>query len=660
VSDTKAFHERQRDVNCRAGRVLAFTSNAPINAAMSVEQQAETIFQTAAQDPMFEGVDPKAVRQIATAWAASVADYRRINGCNPPADLLANAQNACENLILESAPSAKRSGDGSAMLESVSSDMRTSEGVMRQAIFMAMILPSALGAATSDMCTFMPATRDESDFYEVYNIAGVKMGSFERGEQMDHLSAGVFSQMGRIFMLKDDVDGKTKEFTISIKDDEGRDMPVRRSRVRIIVNRRLGKHYDDGESNINYNEKDSKGNSFQVTGNIDYTKGIVKLKFDAEPPAGTHIAMQAELDVENAPDLIPVINQAMRKWTMKPSQYILAAEHTVQSMMDLQREFGLNLASMQFTSLTQWCSHEQDMKRLRKLAFHTVHEYKFDTALPEGQQWEPWCALFRGVVNRISTEMRDRTKKYGIRGGFAGGDAAGYIKSLPESMFQLAPNYVQTSYVHFIGILFGSIRIYEVPNPVCEQFNKEGYPYSPSDILFYSRGENLGEAGMVAGDAVPAIPFVHPTTTALVNRQTLWGSAINEIHPRNGEDYFSRLTLVNEKVGAIDPGTGKFIEKKPEAGGEDTEAPVVGVESVTLTPKTLSVSVGEKFKLTPAVLPENSTNKTFTLTSSDESLAVVDQNGDGEAKAVGVVNITMTSEDGAKTAVAKVTVKAGG
>ncbi len=99
MSDTKAFHERQRDVNCRAGRVLAFTSNAPINAAMSVEQQAETIFQTAAQDPMFEGVDPKAVRQIATAWAASVADYRRINGCNPPADLLANAQNACENLI---------------------------------------------------------------------------------------------------------------------------------------------------------------------------------------------------------------------------------------------------------------------------------------------------------------------------------------------------------------------------------------------------------------------------------------------------------------------------------------------------------------------------------------------------------------------------------
>jgi len=79
-----------------------------------------------------------------------------------------------------------------------------------------------------------------------------------------------------------------------------------------------------------------------------------------------------------------------------------------------------------------------------------------------------------------------------------------------------------------------------------------------------------------------------------------------------------------------------------------------------LTPKTLSVSVGEKFKLTPAVLPENSTNKTFTLTSSDESLAVVDQNGDGEAKAVGVVNITMTSEDGAKTAVAKVTVKAAG
>ncbi|HHQ6598055.1 TPA: Ig-like domain-containing protein [Serratia fonticola] len=655
MSDPKLFHEREKDVNNRAGRVLAFTSNAPINSAMSFDEQANVICQTAMKDPMFEGVAEGAVRQIATAWAAGVSDYRRSHGCNPPADLLANAHKACENLILESAPDHKRSGDGAAMLESASSDMRTSEGVMRQAIFMAMILPAALGAATSDMCTFMPVSRDESDFYEVYNVAGSKMGSFQRGDQMDHLSAGIFSQMGRIFMLKDQdsVDGTAKEFTIAIKEFEGRDMPVRRGRVRVIVNRRMGKYFDDSDGNINFNEKDAKGNSFTVTGNIDYTKGIVVLKFDVAPPAGTHIAMQAELDVESDPDLIPVINQAMRKWTMKPSQYILAAEHTVQAMMDLQREFGLSLASMQFTSLTQWCSHEQDMKRLRKLAFHTVHNYTYDTAMPQSQQWEQWCLLFRGKVTSISTDMRDRTKKYGIRGGFAGGDAAGYIKSLPLSMFQPAPNYVQTSYVHFIGMLFGTIRIYEVPKPICLQFDKEGYPFSINDILFYSRGENLSEAGIVAGDAVPAIPFTHPTTTALVNRQTLWGSAINEIHPRNGEDYFARLTLVNEKIGAIDPRSGNFIEKTPEAG-----APAVPVESVSLVPKSVTATVGEKFKLSPTVLPENATNKVFTLTSSDEAVAVVDQSGEGEAKAVGVANVTMTSEDGTKTAVAKVTVKA--
>ncbi|WP_414601084.1 hypothetical protein [Escherichia coli] len=41
--------------------------------------------------------------------------------------------------------------------------------------------------------------------------------------------------------------------------------------------------------------------------------------------------------------------------------------------------------------------------------------------------------------------------------------------------------------------------------------------------LTYVRDENPGKAGFVTGDAVPAIPFQHPTTPALVNRTTLWG-----------------------------------------------------------------------------------------------------------------------------------------
>ncbi|STH33042.1 major capsid protein [Escherichia coli] len=48
-----------------------------------------------------------------------------------------------------------------AMLESVAAEMMSvSDGVMRLPLFLAMILPVQLGAATADACTFIPVTRD--------------------------------------------------------------------------------------------------------------------------------------------------------------------------------------------------------------------------------------------------------------------------------------------------------------------------------------------------------------------------------------------------------------------------------------------------------------------------------------------------------------------
>lgn len=36
--------------------------------------------------------------------------------------------------------------------------------------------------------------------------------------------------------------------------------------------------------------------------------------------------------------------------------------------------------------------------------------------------------------------------------------------------------------------------------------------------------------------------FQHPTSTALVNRTTLWGSAVNDMPPDYGEEYFTKVS----------------------------------------------------------------------------------------------------------------------
>lgn len=574
--DIAPARQREQDVMQRASRVMAFTVDAQRNADGSMisdrHDMSVSIGAAVARDPMFEGVNPEFCRLVGTAWASSMIEYKQRNGSYPPADQLANASRALENLMVESAAE-KHEGNGKAMFESVAADMRTSDGVMRQAQFAALILPAVLGAATSDACTFVPCERDEAKIYELLNVAGTSFGTFQKGDEMHMQSAAVYSQMKRLYLFPAAMqpDGTKKTFTFSIKAVEGIDMPIRSGRAKLMINRRPSK-VDDGDGNLYFNDKDVKGNAFSANSKVDYDKGTIAVTFTDAPAKGTELAVQVEINVEKAPDLIPVINQSMREFTIKPSQFVIASEHTVMAASDLSREFGISLSSTQFTAMRNWLSHEQDMMRLRTMAFHTVHGSKFDVALPEGQTYESWVTLLKHAVTQLSTDMVNRTRKAGIRGGFAGGEAANFLKSLPANVFQADPNFVQSPYIQRIGTLFGTYPIYEVPTAICDQFVANGVALSKEDILFYGRGDSIGDAGLIAGDAVPAIPYVHETNPSLVNRTTLWGSSLNELHPRNGENYFAKLTLTNAKTGAYNMLTGEKIqgETAPETATTGT------------------------------------------------------------------------------------------
>ena len=66
--------------------------------------------------------------------------------------------------------------------------------------------------------------------------------------------------------------------------------------------------------------------------------------------------------------------------------------------------------------------------------------------------------------------------------------------------------------------------------------------------------------------------------------------------------------------------------------------------SVTLNVTEQSLFIGDTFQLTATVLPENATNKTVIWSSSNQSIATVDQNGLVTALAAGECNITATCQ----------------
>lgn len=83
--------------------------------------------------------------------------------------------------------------------------------------------------------------------------------------------------------------------------------------------------------------------------------------------------------------------------------------------------------------------------------------------------------------------------------------------------------------------------------------------------------------------------------------------------------------------------------------------PVTGV-SLNKTEATLS-DVGESVQLSATVAPANATNQKVSWKSSDTAVATVDANGKVTAVGAGKTTITVTTEDGKKTATATITVE---
>lgn len=88
------------------------------------------------------------------------------------------------------------------------------------------------------------------------------------------------------------------------------------------------------------------------------------------------------------------------------------------------------------------------------------------------------------------------------------------------------------------------------------------------------------------------------------------------------------------------------------------QSPTVAVTGVSVAPSTASINVGSTQQLTATVAPSNATNKTVSWSSSNTSVATVNSNGLVTGVAVGTATITVTTQDGNKTATSAITVSA--
>lgn len=158
---------------------------------------------------------------------------------------------------------------------------------------------------------------------------------------------------------------------------------------------------------------------------------------------------------------------------------------------------------------------------------------------------------------------------------------------------------------------------------------------------------NKTSATITVGDTVSLTATVSPGSAA--NKAVTWASSNTSV-----------ATVSNGVVTAKSAGTAKITVTTKDGNKTATctvtvKPAVINVTGITLNKTTSTMEIGKTLTLTATVSPSNASNKNVTWKSDNTAVATV-VNGVVTAKSVGTANITVTTEDGKKTAVCAVTV----
>lgn len=175
-------------------------------------------------------------------------------------------------------------------------------------------------------------------------------------------------------------------------------------------------------------------------------------------------------------------------------------------------------------------------------------------------------------------------------------------------------------------------------------------------------------------DDEPQIVLVEGVTITPNKLEKTLGDApvilVATVTPANATDQEVTWKSVNPKVAKVDAkgevrflSAGKTTITATSKDGNKTakcevivKAKEIAVTGVTLNKKTVTKQKGQIEQLEATILPENASNKKVAWKSSDVKVATVDENGVVKALAIGEAKITVTTEDGNKTAVCTITV----
>lgn len=191
--------------------------------------------------------------------------------------------------------------------------------------------------------------------------------------------------------------------------------------------------------------------------------------------------------------------------------------------------------------------------------------------------------------------------------------------------------------------------------------NNPQYAWEAAPVLYLTEAPVVLTSISVAPNAVVLSPSNSVTLTVTLHYSdgsTAVTSEATFVSSNSNTATVDSDGIIRMGAGAVDGATAIIRCSVGEHTADCTvtvEIPVIRVEAISVSPKSLSLELGDEAVLQAAVLPENATDKAVTWASSDpDVVSVVD--GAVTALAEGIAEISVTTTDGGLTAVCHVTV----
>jgi uncharacterized protein YjdB len=183
--------------------------------------------------------------------------------------------------------------------------------------------------------------------------------------------------------------------------------------------------------------------------------------------------------------------------------------------------------------------------------------------------------------------------------------------------------------------------------------------------VYLGIGGNGIFVGQPAGGPVVSVAVTPAADSVIVGFTKQLKATLTPTYPTNNAISWASsdpaIATVNASglVTGVAPGIAT-ITVTTQDGGKTAQSsikvtPTVGVTSVTLDPA-IAIGLGISKNLTATVLPADATNKKVSWASSDTTVARINASGLVTGLKLGTTTITVTTEDGAKTATSLLTV----